>query len=241
MNLREQGLNAWRIFHGAATSKTAQLVYGESKELFSQVIRENLMSGIYTLADLGSHRGEFLEDFIGALPEYKFKTIAVDVNIDDLNKNHADQIVVSELFKLELPDKSVDISFARYALAWNDIDHQKDILREIKRVTKKIAIIQHQGASDDNPSLLQNASMKLFGGEIPELNREEFFFSTASQLENIMEELDLDFKKVQDRKVSGLSDIFIEKYDLSRSDSRRVKEILRDSDYIQQLTWVIKF
>lgn len=163
MNPKEQGVNAENIFHGEATSEVARLVYKESTPLFSKAISQNLEPGEYILADLGSHKGEFLQDLKANLTQYKFKTIAVDVNKDNLESNDADHKIISNIAEIDLADKSVDITIVRYALAWNSIEDQKKILREIERITRHIAVIQHQGANSEQPLGLQKASKELFG------------------------------------------------------------------------------
>jgi ubiquinone/menaquinone biosynthesis C-methylase UbiE len=177
---------------------------------------------------------------ISLLPDYKLQTIAIDVNADDLEKNDADQKIISDLSELNLSDKSVDITVCRYVLAWNNIETQKEILKEIKRITKKLVVIQHQGANSENPAGLQKASEVLFGGVIPNLKRENFFFSTAEQVENMFNELRLNFQKIQTKEVPGLSGVFIDKYNLSGGEARKVQEVLMGADYVTLSTWVIE-
>jgi ubiquinone/menaquinone biosynthesis C-methylase UbiE len=241
MNIKEQGISADTIFHGEVTLEAVRLVYKESASLFSSLIRECLPQGNYEMADLGSHKGGFLKDLTELLPEYKFHTIAVDVNEDDLKVNIADQKIQSSLLQLSIENKSIDVTLARYVIAWNTLEQQKEILKEISRITKRIAIIQHQGANSNNPTELQNASIELFNGVVPLLKRENFFFSTSAQLEEYMRELNIKFKNVQHQNVKGLSDILIEKYKLSENDIQKVKQILKNSDYVDQTTWVLEF
>jgi len=241
MNQKEQGINAEKIFHGENESEAVRLMYRESVGLFSNVIKSKLVPGSYNLADLGSHRGEFLNDLTSLLPEYNFKTIAVDVNEDDLVLNIATEKVISDLTKILISDKSVEVTIARYALAWNNLENQKKILDEIKRITSKIAVIQHQGANPEIPEGLQNSSKLLFGGVIPQLKRENFFFSNPRELEKYMKDIGLNYEILQDRNVPGLSDIFIEKYKLSPEESKKVKDILDGNDYVRQTTWILKF
>lgn len=241
MNLKEQGLNAVNSFRGEATSEASRLVYNGSATLFSNVIKTELEPNKYILTDLGSHRGEFLEDLLNLLPEYTFETIAVDVNSCDLKENKADKKFISDLSKLDMNDKSVDATIIRYALSWNDLENQKNIIKEIKRITKKIAIIQHQGANSEHPEELWNASRQLFSGTVPKLKRDKFFFSTPKQVEEFMNELEITFEKVQEEEVKGLSDLLIEKYDLSEEDSHNTKDILKNSDYVVKSAWVLRF
>ena len=115
-------------------------MYKESASLFSSLIRDYLPHGNYEMADLGSHRGGFLKDLTELLPEYKFHTTAVDVNEDDLKVNIADQKIHSDLSSLPIEDKSIDITLARYVIAWNALEQQKEILKEISRITKKLRL-----------------------------------------------------------------------------------------------------
>lgn len=45
MNLKEQGINAGRVFHGESVSEATRQVYAESASLFSNVIRSRLDRG----------------------------------------------------------------------------------------------------------------------------------------------------------------------------------------------------
>lgn len=240
VNSKEQGINAEKIFHGEGQSEATRLVYRGSASLFSEIIQSKLEKGEYSLADLGSHRGEFLKDLTKLLPGYTLKTIAIDINVDDLEHNNADRKIVSDLSKLQLADKAVDITVCRYALAWNNIETQKEILKEIKRVTKRIAVIQHQGANSIDPKGLQDASMKLFNGVIHQLKRDQFYFSTTEEVEKIMQELGIRFERIQIKEVSGLSDVFADKYNLSEVENNTVREILKGSDYVTLSAWVLE-
>ncbi len=242
MNPKEQGSHASEMFRGEVMSEAARSMYAESAPLFANVIKKYIpVDGEYSLADLGSHKGKFLRELLDSLPGYTFHSIAVDVNDDDLLENSAEVKIHSDLMRMDIPDKSVDVVVCRYVLAWNNLKSQSDIISEIKRVGRKIAIIQHQGAVSDNPNPLQIASEELFGGIVPALKRSEFFFSTPRQIEHILEEQGIEFERVQDRKVSGLSELLVEKYELPGADAENVKRILRDTDYVNQTTWVLKF
>ncbi len=242
MNPKEQGDNAPKMFHGEAVSNAAYSMYAESAPLFADVVRKYIQPGIsYSLADLGSHKGAFLRDLLNILPEYEFHSIAVDVNEDDLLDNSADIKIKSDLGHIDIPEKSIDVVVCRYVLAWNNLESQHQIIAEMKRIGRTIGIIQHQGAESQDPDPLQSASKKLFGGAIPQLQRSEFFFSTPNQIEDFFKEQGIEFECIQNRKVLGLSELLIEKYKLSDTDAQQVSEILKDADYVNQTTWILKF
>ena len=242
MNLKEQGINQEAVFKGEGKSNAIYLAYGESVVLFSRAVRSNLKSNgkEYVLADLGSAKGSFLKKLLDVLPEYVFKTIAIDVNIDDIKHNTAEQKIISDLSIIDMPDKSIDVTIMRYALAWNTLDKQHKILSEIKRITRDIAIIQHQGSDENYPKKLQNAAEILFSGVVPQLERINFFFSTSKQVEQIMSNLGINFERIQNRKIEGLSDIFIEKYKLQKDEADKVYKILKDTNSIVQSAWILK-
>ncbi|MEI8339102.1 MAG: methyltransferase domain-containing protein [bacterium] len=241
MNQKDQGANADILFHGEGSTEAIKLIYKESAQFLTNKLKEKLNPGEYTLADLGSHKGAFLTDFISLLPDYNFITTAIDVNGDDLKDNQAMKKIISNLKNIPVSDKAFDVVIARYSIAWNTFEDQNKILTEIKRITKKIAIIQHQGADSDNPIPLQTASEKLFSGIIPKLKRNEFFFSTPKHIEGFMQELDLNFEKIQDRKVEGLSGVLAERFKLTDVEALETKKILEGSDYITQSAWIINF
>jgi ubiquinone/menaquinone biosynthesis C-methylase UbiE len=237
-----QGMLAEKLFHGISNNKTIKLVYGESANLFSDVIKKEYKNNKkYNLLDLGSHKGEFLQDLLTKLPEYDFNTTAVEFNNFDLEQNIADNKILSDVKKIPTEDKKFDITISRYVLAWNSLDNQRKIISEMKRLTKGIVILQHQGADNDNPEELQNSSRELFSGVVPTLKRDEFYFSTEKELENILKEDNIKYKIIQDRKIEGLAELLIEKYSLSEEDSIKVKNILEDSNYIVQSTFILDF
>ncbi|MEY2641282.1 MAG: hypothetical protein RL150_675 [Candidatus Parcubacteria bacterium] len=236
-----QGIFAGRLFHGLSDDQAIKTVYGESADLFSKIIKKEFDSGSeINVLDLGSHRGEFLQDLISKLDDYKIKTTAVEINEDDLNNNIAQVKINSNLIEIPIEDKCFDITLCRYVLAWNSLENQQKIIGNIKRLTKGIAIIQHQG-SKNNSDLLKTSADDLFDGQIDLLKRDEFYFSNADELKNIFESLQIKYDLIQDREVKGLSNILIKKYSLSEEDAKLTKEILKDSDYIVQTTFVLDF
>ncbi len=239
-----QGEHGDVVFRGEGRFLANKELYAESAENFANVIKEKLpvREEPYVLADLGGHKGELLGNILEKLPEYDFKTIAVDLNEDALAQNvTAVEKVVASLDKLPLSDKSVDVVMARYVLPWNSQEVQKNILKEIIRVAKQFAIIEHAGApSDDAEAWRQNLN-KLFNNEkVTELNgRHTQFFSSRGEIEDWMTEAGVHFERITERKVDNLSDVFIEKWGMGSAKINAVKNILGDKDYIMQTRWVI--
>ena len=216
------------------------MFYGESADLFSSEIKRYLKPGNYFLADLGGHKGELLADILQKLPEYNFDSTIIDIN-EGIEEKLSAKKIIADITKIPFHDKSIDIVVVRYVLAWNSLEKQKEILKEISRITKGIAIIQHQGSSDENPQGLQNASDKLFDGEIPILKRVGYLFTEPSRIESWMQELGIRYERIQQRKIDGLSELFIEKFSLSDIEAQKTRDILAGNDYILQTTWVLKF
>jgi ubiquinone/menaquinone biosynthesis C-methylase UbiE len=240
INMNFQGTNAEKIFHGQASSRASQMFYSESAPLFAKIIKENLEPGTYSLVDLGGHKGEFLSELSKSLPEYNFESIIVD-KMDGLDQNVSAQKIVGDIINAPLLDKSADIVILRYVLPWDSFENQKLILNEVKRLCKKLCIIQHQGADSADPIPMQQAALKLFAGNPPRLKRENGFFTESKQVEKWMDELHMPYKKVQERKVETLSEIFLEKFELNEQAASIVKNVLSGCDYIMQTTWVLNF
>lgn len=241
MKFNFQGLNAISLFRGKSATKPAKLIYAESAVLFADAIKSHLPVEAYTLLDLGSHKGEFLEDLVEKLRDYSFDAIAVDVNEADLKDNPAETKIAADLITIPLGDKSVDITIARYAIAWNNAENQKRIIKEIGRLTRTIAIIQHQGSDPEHPHNPQTAARELFRGKIPELKREEFYFSSATEVEAWFTEFGFKFERIQHRRVEDISELYIEKYRLEGDNAEAVRNILAGADYLWQTAWVVTF
>jgi hypothetical protein len=238
--MKFQGEKASDAFHGKSENNAMKLVYSESADLFSQEIKKYFKPGNYNLVDLGGHRGEFLNDILLKLPEYTFDSTVVDIN-DGIDKDVNAKKLQIDIRNTPFTDKSIDITIVRYVLAWNSLLNQKEILKEIARITKGIAIIQHQGSMNEDPLRLQNALHTVFNGDIPKLKRDNCLFTESILVETRMNELGIEYEKIQNRMVKGLSDIFIERFSLSEHEAQKTKDILHDCDYIIQTTWVLKF
>jgi len=239
--LSAQGDGASKVFKGEGMFQATNEVYNESANLFADVIKNHLSpEGVAMLADIGSYQGEFLTDVLDKLPEYAFDTIAVEMNENALSYNSANQRVLAGAEKLPFENNSIDIILCRNVLQWNSMEKQKEIVRELARVVHKIAIVQHAGADDISPEEWRNAMDKVFDAkEISQVQRSGRFFSSAKELEDWMHDEKIQFKKVQEKTIENLSDIFIEKYNLPENEALMMKNILGDKDYIQQTTWII--
>jgi hypothetical protein len=236
----DQGANSIDVFHGRSQSNAIQAFYKDSVPLYAGIIRKNLSPGKYSVADYGGHKGELLSELVSTLPEYDFQPIIVD-KVNGLEPGLNFKKIVGDIIGNSLPDKSIDLVIMRYVLPWDAFDNQKLILNEVKRVCKEFAIIQHQGAPSDNPTPLQNASKKLWSGVILTLKRDYGFFTESSQIEKWMQELGMNYDKVEERYVTTLSEMFIEKFNLSQVDADMTKNILNGCDGITITTWIIRF
>ena len=239
--MNEQGVNAQKLFYGQMEGQAVELFYSESAELFANTISKIMAPGSYSLIDLGGHKGELFSEVKEKLPDYHFKAIIAD-KVDGIDPNLGAEKIVTDVTHTPFENKSADIVIVRYVLAWNTPENQKEILKEISRITKGIAIIQHQGADSDNPALLSEAQSKLFSGDIPELKRDlNYSWTDPRTLETWMNELGIKYSTIQDRRIDGLSDLFIEKYGLTDQKADSVKEMLHNYDYVMQTTWVLDF
>jgi hypothetical protein len=237
----EQGINAEKIFHGKSEGHTSEMFYAESAGLFANIISKEITPSIYTLVDLGGHKGELLSDVLSKLSGYTFDSTVID-KVEGLGEGIEAKKVIADIEHTPIESKSADVVLLRYVLAWNTIDDQRKILKEVIRITKGIAIIQHQGADSLNPQLLSEAQTRLFGGDIPELKRDvNFLWTDPRKLEEIMTEQGIKFSTIQDRKIEGLSNLFIEKYGLVGEKAEMVRKILHDCDYVMQTTWLLDF
>lgn len=239
--MKYQGSNASEIFRGNGQSAASKLFYNESAKTFAKIIRDNLEVGNYTLLDMGGHKGEFLKEMLNEVSEYKFSSTVIDI-VDGIDLNLNATKIVGDIGNTNFPDKSFDLIIIRYVLAWNRLENQKLILKEISRLCKGICIIQHQGADSDNPSSLQEASAKIFLGEvISRMKRDEGFFTESKTLESWMKELHINYAKISERKIETLSETFIEKFNLSQTESELLIKALDGCDYINQSTFLLDF
>jgi hypothetical protein len=238
----EQGKGAHKLFLGKETIAPAKLLYGESADLFAKLIIDNAKFKKITLIDIGGYKGELLSNIINLLKEYKIEKIVVDSNSEALQENKvADIKICSNLTKIPLDDKIADIAIMRYVLHWNSLENQKKILSEIRRLTKNFAIVQHLGADYLNEKNYLNQINILFSGKISQLKRDSSCWESNINLEKIFKELKIKFEKVEELRINGLSELFITKFSLKESDSKKVKEILRDYDYLIRSTYLLHF
>lgn len=239
----EQGENASKVFGGEEQSETIEKLYNESARYFADLIKERLgeeKNTIYTMADLGSFKGEFLASILVNLPEYTFDTVAIDLEQNVTKNKVAQKKVAAHLYSLPLPDKSIDVEIMRYVLAWNDAEKQKEILKEIARTVKGFAIIQHAGADSENADEWRMRMDDLLDGkEVPKLKRIGHYFSSREEVENWLTENNIPFERISERRVDAVSDVFIKRFALGGEDAEKTCEILADKDYIIQTTWLV--
>lgn len=238
--MNKQGNNSKIMFHGKGKAAPAYEFYAKSASLFADIIRRNLSCGKYRLLDFGGHRGELLGDILSLLPEYNLDSTIID-KVEGIDSNVRANKIVGDIINNPVSDKDADIVIMRYVFPWDKYENQKLILKEVKRVCRGIAIIQHQGAPDSNPKPLQDASLKLWSGVIPVLKRDNGFFTEASQIEKWMKDLEINFDKIEEKYIENVSDLFSEKFDLNDAETKLAKEILNGCDGITVTTWLIKF
>lgn len=237
-----QGERTSNVFAGKGCSAASQKIYGESAALFAALIDDAHSSadGPYVLADIGSFKGELMVELIERLRSHAFNTIAVDINREALANNLADRRIVADVVDTQLPDKSVDLTICRYVLQWNPPDKQRHILRELDRITKRTVILQHFGCDDSDPSHRVHIDAALSGEHVPKLLRKDYYLSTAQEIEGWFAHDGLPFVRQAHLRVDGLSDSFIDRYNLNRSDARKLKDLLGVYDYIVLTTWTLR-
>jgi len=241
--LIEQGLDTSRVFSGRANLEATAKLYGQSSNLFSKIISERLPVGRkYHLADFGSFKGELLNKIIQNLVNrgYNFHTYAIDRIEKVLLENSAETKIHSNLTHVPLEDKSIDIAMARYILVWNSLEDQLKILKEMTRTSKQFAIVQHAGADNVEPEeWRKKIDFLMTGKDVLELKREGCYFSSGQEIEQRMNQNRIKFVRLDELKVSPLSDMFIERYKLEPKSAKKTREILGDKDYVIRTTWLI--
>lgn len=238
-----QGTKAPEIFSGKVEVEPVKKIFGESAKLFADIIRIRLgaSGGTFRLADFGSHYGELLENICKLLPEYDLQTVGIDLE-SNLQENKAAQEKISaDLAHIPMGDNSVDFGMARYVLHWNSAEKQKQILKEIARIIKDFAIIQHVGANSENPAQWREKVDDLLDGkEIPKLERHGHFFTSSQELEQWMTENSILFERVSEIRVENLSETLCQRFSLDETEKQTAKGMLAGNDYIMQTTWIIK-
>lgn len=231
------------VFAGRGVTSASRLYYGESAEFFTSEIKKRLPSRKepYTLLDIGTHEGELLANIIKLLPEYNFDTIGIDLNQKALNKNPTIKSkILCNAESLPFEDKSVDLAIARSVLQWNLPEAQKRILKEIARVIRRFAIVEHPGPKSDNAVMWREHSDRLFSGnEISKMKRSGHFFASEGELEKWMDENHIQYKNLRSRTIPDLSNIYIERYLLNKNEAKITRKILGDMDYLRQTEWLI--
>ena len=231
------------IFEGKSKSSVIKEIYGQSAELFADSIRSRLpeRQREYTLLDIGSSKGELLRDLLKLLPEYHFNVTVTDINAASLAENHVTTSrLEADAELLPLEDHSQDVILMRYVLQFNGFQSQMNIIKEITRVTRKFAVIQHAGSDNESAEEWRAVVDQIFkDGNLPQLNRQGMFWSSALELENSMKKDGVKFEKIQEKRVEGLSEVYTQRYQFNDEQKSCLKKILADKDYITITTWVI--
>jgi ubiquinone/menaquinone biosynthesis C-methylase UbiE len=239
----DMGSNTSKVFSGETLSQTNIEMYGQTAEFFAGEIRERLplRDEPYTVIDVGAFQGELLADILEKLPEYHFKTIAVDINEQALRKNMASEDkIVAHAEALPFADKSIDIAIVRYLLQWNDAEKQKQILKELSRTIKEFALVEHVGSDIVDTDEWRNRMDKLLdGSEVPKLKRAEYFLSSRDEIEEWMQQNGIKFERLKDRIIQNVADAFIERFALDNEDADKTKQVLGDKNQIRQTDWIV--
>lgn len=236
-----QGEKTSVVFAGKGKSSASQRIYAESAELFAALIADSLSPerGPHVLADIGSFKGELMDEILERLRGHAFHTVAVDINRQALDENRADRKIVADVADTLLEDKAIDVAICRYVLQWNPPDKQRQILRELDRITKRAVILQHFGCDDRDLAHRARVDEVLSGLHIPKLLRKDYYLSSAREIEAWLTQAGLPFIRQSHVKVENLSDSFIDRYNLGRIEARKLKDILGAYDYIILTTWTL--
>jgi SAM-dependent methyltransferase len=235
------GIKTSDVFRGKSESGPVREIYGESAKFFSEIIRSKFTTDKkHSLLDIGSAKGELVSEMLGYLPEYEFDITATDTNPDAINENPAKNKIVADAESLPINDQSIDIVLMRYVLQFNSLNSQENILKEVQRVTKEIAIVQHGGAdSVDLDGWRSNVDQIFHSSEFLPLNRDGILYLSQNEIEFMMNKNNIRYERIQSRRIEGLSQAFIERYCLNENQSKLIKDILGDRDYIMQTTWIV--
>ncbi len=237
----DMGPKTKEVFRGNSESLAVKEIYGESAELFAKVIRSKLPpDGSYSLVDIGSAKGELLQDILKLLPEYSFNVTATDTNSTALSENLVENKIVADAESLPFSEHEIDLGIMRYILQFNLPESQERIIKEIARITKEFTIVQHGGADNDNAEEWRKVVDQIFcDNKLSEINRTGMFWSSAKEIEDFMDKNHIRYERIQSRKIDGLSQVYIERYPLSSEQSTYLRKIMESKDYIVQTTWII--
>ncbi len=241
LETQEMGKNTSKVFSGQAESKASQEAYNETPILFSNEIKKRLPSNReYSMADIGSFKGELVNKLLEFIPEYNINTIAVDINQEALSKNNLNKKIIASAENMPFEDNSINIEIVRFVLQWNSFERQKRIIREIARTTKNFALVEHGGCDNHNPDTWrQKMDMLLDGKEIPKLKRGEHFFSSRDEIEEIMRNENIKFERIKEKTINDIADIYTERYGLNEDENKKAKDILGNSNFFIQTDWII--
>lgn len=239
--IQGMGEKASESFIGVG-NKAMEELYGNSELYYAELLKEELTKRDkpYTFLDIGSYDGGFFKKVINVLPEYNIETVVMDINQKELVKNFADKKVVASAEKLPLADESVDVVTMRYVLHLNYKEKQEEILKEIYRVIKYYAIIEHLGADNEETDEWKKITNGFFESkDIPEFKRTEFYFSSRDEIEALMDKNKIPFDRVMEKNVNNLSDTIITRFNMSEDSAKKTKERLAGKDHITRTIWLI--
>ena len=220
-----QGDGAAQVFSGVSENSTIEKMYGESASYFAKIIKSILKPRElpYEILDVGTFRGELLGKVILELGDkYHFHKVGIDLEKEALDNNdNLDEKVLGDATHMPFSNKTIDVALCRYVLQWNNFERQKLILAELQRVCRGFAIVQHAGADNENTDEWKEKVHSLVFGGVPKVSRPQGNFSSSFEIESWMKEIDLNFIKLQDRRLDNLSSIFAEKYKLTEEESAK--------------------
>lgn len=239
----DMGDQTSEVFRGNSPSTAVHEIYGESADLFANIIKSKLpdTEKEYSLVDIGSSKGELLSDVVNLLPEYHFNITATDMNAEAVSQNSATtNRVVADAEALPFADNGADIITMRYVLQFNSLEGQERIIKEISRTVKEFAVVEHGGSDGVDAEAWREKVGKIFeDDDLPQIKRKGMFWSSAEEVESLMEKNNIRFERVLSKKIDGLSQVYIERYLLNDDQSSEIRKMLEGKDYLVQTTWII--
>ena len=240
---QNMGDDTSRVFAGSFRFEATRQMYAETADLFANQIRKRFpdKSQTYVFADIGSFQGELTKEILEKLPDYHFTIIAIDNNEEALKKNGtAGKTILADAGKLPLETKSVDIAIMRYVLQWNPKEKQKQMLKELLRITKGCILIEHVGSAIEEPEKWRQQFDHLYDGSvIAKMKRSNYFFSSRDEIEVWMRELGMTFERINDRVIENGTDVYIERYALTDDESAQMRDLLGENNFFRQTDWVV--
>jgi SAM-dependent methyltransferase len=217
-------------------SEVAKTIYEKRNSLIAKTIIENFPGKkIIDCLELGGGAGALVKDLKNILKDTSLRFTNIDRSEELISKDeYSDNKFVTPIEDIDVSKLGrFDVILIRYVLNYNDLDTQKRIVEQAKKLLTPggIFILHHVGAKDSEHKDLLN---RLFTTDIvsTKLIRSQPYWLTWKEVENILVDKGLEIRVLAQYQLP-IGSLYKERYDLTDAEEEKLHDFLGKYDFYE--------